>query len=73
MKRGEKLAEKERVSASGRIENQADGKPDGETEWLKGGGRPPNSPVFYFNASVHRVVPKWKLFTLVPKNYNREP
>ena len=73
MKRGEKLAEKERVSASGRIENQADGKPDGETEWLKGGGRPPIPHVFYFIVSVHRVVPKWKLFAIVPKNHKLRP
>jgi hypothetical protein len=41
-------AREKKVSASGRFENQTAGEPDGETEWLKGGGRPSNSQVFYF-------------------------
>jgi hypothetical protein len=44
-------AREKKVSASGRFENQTAGEPDGETEWLKGGGRPPNSQVFYFLTS----------------------
>jgi hypothetical protein len=56
VKRGEKLAEKKKVSASGRFENQTAGEPDGETEWLKGGGRAPNSQVFYFLTSVPLIV-----------------